>query len=89
MLRARVTLITCNERLAKALEEALRVEASNPPDPSRGSTRVERSGDMVVIEIEARDEASARAIINAFLSLAASLWDSLEGASSVQEKAEN
>ena len=86
MLKARITLTTCDSRLAEALEESLKVEALNPPDPSRGTARVTRDNDIVIIEIEARDESSARALINAFLSLAASLWDSIEGTSGdVQE----
>ena len=87
MLKARIILTTCDSKLAEALEKSLKVEALNPPDPSRGTARVTRKDGDVVIEIEARDESSARALINAFLSLAASLWDSLEGASrDVQEE---
>lgn len=89
MLRARIMLYTCDEKLAEALEKALQVEARNPPDPSRGTAVVERRGDIVTVHIDARDESSARALINAFLSLAASLWDSLEGAKDVQEKDES
>ncbi len=86
MLRARISIETCDERLAEALAEALRVEASHPPDPSRGSTRVEKRGTKVEVYIEARDPPSARALINAYLTLAASLWDSVEGAEGVQEE---
>ncbi len=81
-----ITVEACEEKTAESLEKALRVEAENPPDPSRGKTRVFRSGTRLVVELEARDYASARALINAYLTLIASLWDTVKNVERVQEE---
>ncbi len=85
-IRALITVEACDEKTAESLEKALKVEAENPPDPSRGTTRVSRSGARLVVELEARDYASARALINAYLTLIASLWDTVGNIEKVQEE---
>jgi tRNA threonylcarbamoyladenosine modification (KEOPS) complex Pcc1 subunit len=68
------------ERLRRALREALLSEAQNPPDPSRGSVEVRVEGDAVEICFHARDLSSARTLANAYLSLAAAVADSVVAA---------
>ncbi len=64
-----------DEDIAKALYETLQVEVENPPDPDRGSTRVWVKNSVLYICFEARDFAAARALLNAYLSLASSSSD--------------
>lgn len=66
-----------DEAAARALAEALTVEARNPPDPDRGRASVEARGGLLLVCIEARDLAAARALLNAYLSLAATALDAL------------
>ncbi len=76
-LEASIHIETCDESRSKALYRALKVEAENPPDPERGEMRVEVRDDRVVVHIRARDYSSARALLNAVLTLTASLTDTL------------
>ncbi len=62
---------------ARAIYQALLVEAANPPSEERGTATVELSDNTVRIRFEARDPSSARALINAFLSLAAATIEAL------------
>ena len=57
--------------------KALDVESRNPPDPERGKTSVSVSDGNVKICFEARDLAAARALLNAYLGLAAASLDTL------------
>ena len=85
--RARIEVEVCDETKAKALYEALLVEASNPPDPTRGEMRVEKRETRIIIDVNARDYSSARALLNASLTLLATLWDTLrEVDASVQKE---
>ncbi len=77
MLKATISVEACDEMLAESVRRALEVEAENPPDPQRGEARVERRGTKILVHIKARDYASARALINAYLRLLASLLDTL------------
>lgn len=53
------------------------MESRNPPDPERGKTSVSVSDGNVKICFEARDLAAARALLNAYLGLAAASLDTL------------
>ncbi|HIQ10465.1 MAG TPA: hypothetical protein EYH26_00610 [Pyrodictium sp.] len=66
-----------DKKLAEALVKALDVESRNPPDPERGKTSVSVSDGNVKICFEARDLAAARALLNAYLGLAAASLDTL------------
>ncbi len=64
-------------RLARAVAEALEAEARSPPDPGRGVVRVEAGEGVVRVCFEARDLSAARTLVNAYLSLAATVADSV------------
>ncbi len=76
-VRGCVTLALGDERAARALAEALEVEADNPPDPERATATVSARGGSVRVCFEARDPSSARAVLNAFLGLAAATVEAL------------
>ncbi|MET1101415.1 MAG: KEOPS complex subunit Pcc1 [Pyrodictiaceae archaeon] len=72
-----------SRRLAESIARALSVEASSPPDPSRGSVRVITNDDKVIIEIKARDLPAARTLFTTFLGLASTVIDAV---TSIDEK---
>ena len=76
-VRGCVTISLADPGEARALAEALTVEAENPPDEERGSVAVDVRGDTVRVCFTARDPSSARAILNAYLSLAAATVEAL------------
>ncbi len=61
----------------RALNQALGVEARNPPDPHRGSVEILVSDNRVEILIRARDLSAARTLINAYLGLAATTLEAV------------
>ncbi len=73
----RVELRLGSEKLAKAVARALKVEAENPPDTERGSVSITVEGATVIVVFAARDPSSARALLNAYLSLAAATVEAL------------
>ncbi len=77
-IEAVVQVELCSSEKSEAVFKALLVEAENPPDPERGDIRVERKDGRVVARIHARDYSSARALLNAVLTLVASLTDTLD-----------
>ena len=66
-----------SKRLAESIAEAIRVEALNPPDPSRGVVEVIVEDKTVRILVRARDFSAARTLFNTYLSLAASAIDAI------------
>jgi len=61
-----------SRKLASSLAQALRVEASKPPDPRRGEALVSVRDTGIVIRIKARDFSAARTLFNTYLALTAS-----------------
>lgn len=66
-----------DEKLLKALVDALKAEILNPPDPSRGEARLEASPGVLKICFSARDLSAARTLVNAYLSLVAVVLDAV------------
>ena len=74
---ARIKLEGLEPQVARALRQALLVEAANPPDPHRGRVVMKIEEHSIEILIEARDLSAARTLINAYLGLAATTLEAV------------
>jgi tRNA threonylcarbamoyladenosine modification (KEOPS) complex Pcc1 subunit len=72
-----IAFVVDSTELARALYSALKVEAENPPDTDRASVSLSIAERTVSACFHARDPSSARAIVNAYLSLAAATIEAL------------
>ena len=76
-VKAYIRLRLASPQEAEALAKTLAVEARNPPDAARGTVEVEAAEDTVTVRFTARDPSSARALVNAYLTLAAATVEAL------------
>ncbi len=77
-----IELLQLPRNLASALAKALDVEARNPPDPHRGEVTVKETGNGIVICFRAKDLSSARALLNSYLTLLATVVDAVAASES-------
>ncbi len=76
-MAARATVRVCAGDYASPLASALRAEASQPRQPSKGSVEVTIEGGCLVLSISANDLGDLRALLNSYMYLLHAAYSSL------------